>query len=251
MEARSRLEIDPLGRLSFISSRMQVVGFDAEIVILGKVQGTTIKGTVRAGSLFQSFERYLPPDALMGDELSPQARIPGLRVGQEWTVPVYSPLRFSDNRNPVEILHAKVEGYESIPSGDESVLALAVVYRSDSGSILGGSQSPRGKLWVAEDGTVLKQTAYLFGSQLTFERASGEAASKILQESSERASKFDERNRSRRRMRGAYGAPPSAPAVSSSEPTTHTSRRGTDVSGEPSGASENRQAAPAGEGRER
>ena len=97
-------------------------GHEAEIIIQGKVQGTTLKGTVRAGSFSQPFERYLPPDALMGDELSPQARMPGLHVGQEWTVPVYSPLRFSENRNPVEVLHAKVEGYESVPADDESVL---------------------------------------------------------------------------------------------------------------------------------
>jgi hypothetical protein len=261
MDARSRLEIDPIGRLSFISSRMRVDGHDAEINIQGKVQGTTLKGTVRAGSFSQPFERYLPPDALMGDELSPQARMPGLRVGQEWTVPVYSPLRFSENRNPVDVLHAKVEGYETVAADDESVLTLAVVYRSDSGSILSGGQAPRGKMWVSEDGTVLKQTAYIFGSQLTFERARGKRAEDIAGEIDDRVRRFDQVDREKRRRtpRETYppvGAPKQtppanssesresktaqSPAVSSAEPEEHTSKRGSDAVDIPSSSGQSR-----------
>ena len=149
---------------------MRVIGHEVTIRIRGRVVGSTLTGTIESGGMIRPFDRYLPPDALMGDELSPQARMPGLKIGQQWTVPVYSPLRFSDNRDPVEVLQAKVEGQESVVIGDESVMTLAVVYRTDSGSILGASQAPRGKLWVADDGTVLKQTTHLLGSQLTFLR---------------------------------------------------------------------------------
>jgi hypothetical protein len=182
MDALSRIEIDPLGRLSQIYSSLSPVGHKTGVVIRGRVRGTTLTGEVRSGTMSQPFERYLPPNALFGDELSPQARMPGLRLGQEWTVPVYSPLRFSDSRNPVEILHAKVEDRESVVIGDESVLTSVVVYRSDPGSIHGGAQTPRGRLWVADDGTVLKQTSRLFGSQLTFLRASPGRAAQILEE---------------------------------------------------------------------
>jgi hypothetical protein len=180
MAARSRLEIDPLGRLSGIYSSVRADAYPAEIVIRGRVDGSLLRGTVRSGLLNQPFERYLPPDALMGDELSPQGRMPGLRIGQEWTVPVYSPLRFSDNRNPIEILHAKVEGKELVTQGEEPVLAMVVVYRTDSGSILGAAQTPRGKLWVTEDGTVVKQTARIFGSNLTFVRVDEKRAKEIM-----------------------------------------------------------------------
>ena len=181
MDATSRLEIDPLGRLSGIYSQVGASGYpSAEIRIRGKVEGSRLIGTVRWGTNSQPFERYLPPDALMGDELSPHGRMPGLRIGQEWTVPVYSPLRFSDNRNPIEILHATVEGRELVHQGEDSVLALTVVYRTDSGSILGGSQTPRGKLWVKDDGTVVKQTTRLFGSNLAFVRADEQRTKEIL-----------------------------------------------------------------------
>ena len=180
MDAYSRLEIDPLGRLAGIYSTLNPVTYDTGIVIRGRVQGTTLSGEVRSGILVQPFERYLPPNALLGDELSPQAGMAGLRIGQEWTVPVYSPLRFSDSRNPVEILHAKVEDRESVVIDEESVLTSVVVYRSDSGSILGGAQTPRGKLWVKDDGTVVKQTTRLFGSNLAFVRADEQRTKEIL-----------------------------------------------------------------------
>ena len=128
-----------------------------------------------------------------------------------------------ENRNPVEILHAKVEGYESVPVGDESVLTLTVIYRSDSGSILGGGQTPRGKLWVAEDGTVLKQTAYLFGSQLTFERASGERTEEIHKESYARSAEFDRHDQARRVIRNRGGGRGAfLPPVNPKEPPAAT-----------------------------
>jgi hypothetical protein len=129
--------------------------------------------------------------------------MPGLRIGQEWTVPVYSPLRFSDSRNPVEILHAKVEDRESVVIGEEPVLTSVVVYRSDSGAILGGAQTPRGKLWVADDGTVLKQSTRLFGSQLTFLRAEPKRVEQILAE----AETVQKRMGSRSRRLRQSGAP--------------------------------------------
>ncbi|MEX2138921.1 MAG: hypothetical protein WD894_06640 [Pirellulales bacterium] len=203
MDANSRLEIDPLGRLSGIYSKVRAEGYPAaEIVIRGKVEGTTLTGTVRSGLLNQPFERYLPPDALMGDELSPQGRMPGLRIGQEWTVPVYSPFRFSDNRNPIEILHAKVEDQEWVPQGEESILTLVVVYRTDSGSILGGAQTPRGKLWVADDGTVVKQTTRLFGSELAFIRPDEKRTNEILALAKPLSDKMELERRWRRHGRG-------------------------------------------------
>jgi hypothetical protein len=118
---------------------------------------------------------------------------------------VYSPLRFSDNRNPIEILHAKVEGKEVVAQGEDSIQALAVVYRIDSGSILGGAQTPRGKMWVAEDGTVVKQTARMFGSDLTFVRADAERTKKILALAKPLSERMEWERRGRRHDRGPGG----------------------------------------------
>lgn len=185
MDVDSMIEISPLGRLTSFRSSLRASGVPEAMVVRGRVKDSSLKITVETGSMRQELpERFLPHDALVGDELSPQGRMPGLRVGQTWTVPVYSPLRPSTT--PVEILQAKVEGYETLLVGEEPRTFLSVVYRADSGSILGGGRPPRSKLWVAGDGTVMKQVTNVFGSNLTFVRASDARAEEIVRAAQER-----------------------------------------------------------------
>src|SRR5436309_2171720 len=139
-----------------------------EIVMQGVVEGSQLKLRVDAGDMSYNTERYMPRDALVGDELSPQARLPGLHAGQSWTVPVYNPLRPPDS--PMEILQAKVEGHESLNWDGANVDTLLVVYRADSGSAYGASRAARGKMWVDGTGTVLRQEIDLLGSKLAFMR---------------------------------------------------------------------------------
>ena len=56
-------------------------------------------------------EIQLPSDALLSDILSPQMRLPGLRLNQTWTVPVYSP--FMPDK-PLEIIRATVERHGAL-----------------------------------------------------------------------------------------------------------------------------------------
>jgi hypothetical protein len=206
MDAESRLDIDPLGRLSMFRSTIHTSGEMEPVVIRGQVNGPTLRISIEAGKL-DPIVRDLPATALVGDELAPQARLPDLHVGQRWTIPVYSPLRSPNSADPVEVLQATVEGYESVQIGDESRLAMAVVYRSDSGSILAGSRSPRGKLWVADDGTVLKQISYVLGSRLQFVRASPARAKEIVRAASRRwgTVEMEDEESSRVRLPGVDG----------------------------------------------
>ena len=96
----------------------------------------------------------LPPKALLSDALSPQTQLPGFAPARRWTVPVYSPLWPA---KPLEIIYATVDGTEPVLWNGAVEDAWLVVYRSEPGSGAGSSQSPRGKLWVRRDGTVLKQ----------------------------------------------------------------------------------------------
>lgn len=168
MDAYSRMEIDPLNRLSGFRSSIHVGDVPGEIVMQGIIDGSQLKLRVDAGEMSYNTERYMPRDALIGDELSPQARLPGLHVGQSWTVPVYNPLRPPDS--PMEILQATVEGHEMLNWSRTSVDTLTVVYRADSGSTFGAARLPRGKLWVDRSGTVLRQEVELLGAKLAFVR---------------------------------------------------------------------------------
>ena len=128
------------------------------------------------------FDRLVVPlssNALLSDAFSPQwqTQLPDLREGQFWSVPVYNPLWPSDH--PLEILRATVEGTEPICWNGITVGTRLVVYRSESGSGDGGSQKPRGKLWVRRDGAVLRQQGMLFDSTITFVRLADEEAAAV------------------------------------------------------------------------
>jgi hypothetical protein len=100
-----------LGRLVSFESRVRIAEIRDAIKISGQVEGSTLTITVRSGDIPTTVECYLPPNALMSDELSPQAMIPALRVGQRWTVPLYSPFR--PPNSPMEILHAWVSNTQA------------------------------------------------------------------------------------------------------------------------------------------
>jgi hypothetical protein len=115
----------------------------------------------------------LPPDALVGDSLSPRSELRNLHVGQQWTIPVYRP--FPPN-SPVQILLAKVEKSEFIEWNGDLVETYLVVYQDEAGSGLGAARQPIGRTWVQPDGNVLRQEMMLSSLKFTFERIPPEQA---------------------------------------------------------------------------
>ena len=167
LDKRSRLAVDPLGRLVEFESRVRLADDADAIKVQGKIEGSTIHLTVQSGEITATLSRSLSPNALVSDELSPQVRMPGLRVGQTWTVPLYSPFRAA--ASPLEILQAVVEREDRVHWDGRTVNARVIVYRGDSGSGLAGGET-RGKMWVREDGVVLRQEVAVFKSPLQFQR---------------------------------------------------------------------------------
>ena len=168
MDAKNTTLIDPLGRLSGFKSEVRIKPLDDVINMQGTVEGTQLKLEIHTGGLAYETEAHVPQDALLSDALSPRTQLPGLRAGQTWTVPVYSPLR--PPNNPLEILQATVTGAQPIVWNDRTVETWLVVYRSDPGHGLGSDERPRGRLWVRRDGTVLKQQVMIFNSTMIFVR---------------------------------------------------------------------------------
>ena len=180
MDAQSRLEIDPLDRLAGFESKVRLANIPDAIRMTGTIDGSQLKLAVQSGDFAYRTEKYLPPDALVGDELSPQAQLPGLRKGQTWTMPIYSPFR--PPNSPLDILQATVERDDSIVWDGENHSTLLVVYRSEAGSGVLSPQEPRGKLWVRRDGMVLKQEVNVFNSRLHFVRLSMADGVKLIDE---------------------------------------------------------------------
>jgi hypothetical protein len=168
MDTESTLILDAEGRLTNFSSALHLPPTRNVVSLQGVVAGTQLSLTIHSGSFSYTTECYLPPNALAGDSLSPQACLPGLRQGQTWSAPSYSPLR--PPNEPIEILKAKVEGLEpSVWNGRPESVWL-VVFRADPGFGMGEDKTVRGRLWVRTDGTVLRQQIMVFDCVLTFVR---------------------------------------------------------------------------------
>jgi hypothetical protein len=178
MDAQSRLEIDPLHHLVGFESKVRLANIPNAIRMHGAVDGSKLKLAVQSGDFSYRTEKYLPPDALVGDELSPQALLPNLRRGQTWTMPVYSPFR--PPSSPVDILKATVERDDNTVWHGKTYPTKVVVYRSDAGSGVLSAHEARGKLWVREDGLVLRQDVNVFNSRLSFLRLSADDGTKLI-----------------------------------------------------------------------
>ncbi|MBL9124787.1 MAG: hypothetical protein JNG90_14210 [Planctomycetaceae bacterium] len=168
LSAKAAFEIDPLGRLLGFSSTLAMSLLPEPIHVQGNVEKTALKLTLRSGDFVYRTESFLPHDSLLTDALSPQSRLPGLRVGQTWLVPLYSP--FHPRTHPLEALEAVVETEEPLAWHGRLVETLVVVYYSEQGGRLAGAKEARGRMWVRQDGAVLQQEAPLLNSVLRFVR---------------------------------------------------------------------------------
>jgi hypothetical protein len=181
VEAVSELVFDPLGKLSRFTSQLQYPGIEPF-----KVQGTIDGPRMTISMHWRDFntDRSIPtPRAMLRDEFSPQTHLPGLRHGQEWTVDVFSPMH--PGADPLETLHARVEGRQPIPWNGGSVQAWLVVYRAPSKADPEGEV--RGKTWVHPDGEVLRQEARFSNATVAFRRLPDERAGELAEQARARS----------------------------------------------------------------
>jgi len=171
LEAAGRMKIDRNGHLRQFQSLVQVPNTKQRVKLEGSISDNNkVVVSLEAGGIHYETDRHLPDNVSIGDELSPQATMPGLYPGRTWTVPIYSPLR--PGHKPMEILHAKVEGQETLHFDDQLVTTDIVNYRSD----FGDHHPPRSRMWVEPRGRVLKHEAVILGSKLQFVRCPDEVA---------------------------------------------------------------------------
>ena len=169
-DARGSLLIDAQGQLERFNSTVDLPGGHDKVFLDGTVEDGHVHILIRARDMRYETSRYLPSHIMIGDELSPQATLPGLYEGRRWTVPVYSPLRAG--KSAIEVLHAEVSGEETMFWEDHLVRVNLVSYRDDPSN----HHEPKTRLWVDRSGRVLKQESAVLGSKLTFLRRSDEAA---------------------------------------------------------------------------
>lgn len=174
LDARGRLSIDPKGNLESFSSVVDLPAAADRVFLDGRIDDGEVTVDVRAHGMNYSVSRHLPRHITIGDELSPQATMPGLYQNRQWTVPVYSPLR--PGQAPIQILHAKVAGEESMFWNDTLVRCDVVHYSDDPAR----HREPKCRLWVDRGGKVLKQESLMLGAKLVFMRRSDADAEDLV-----------------------------------------------------------------------
>ena len=184
MDVQSVLTIDGLGKLLRFDSRVQLEPLQNILRMQGIADGQQLHVEIRSGSFSYSCDVSMPQHAMLNDALSPLARLPHLAAGQSWAVPAINPLR--PTANLVEVLRATVEEKEPIFWDKEIRDAWLVVYRGDPGAGFGATPANRGKIWVLDDGTVIKQEARIFDSILRFVRMSGPETARLVKEQNQR-----------------------------------------------------------------
>ncbi|NLF09216.1 MAG: hypothetical protein GX594_14755 [Pirellulaceae bacterium] len=179
IDARSVLSVDSFGHLICFESSLRLNNIDELIGMRGTVDQGQIQVKIRAGGLSLEREFPYPANALPNDFFSPQAALPGLYAGRSWSVPVYSPL--IPSKNPIKIVHAKVEGLVPITHGDVVENVWLVVYRNDTGGDSGNQRDQLGKLWVRRDGAVIKQQAKFSNTTVTFVRMDQQRTEELIE----------------------------------------------------------------------
>ncbi len=170
LDTTGELWLSSEGHLEEFVSKVFLPELGQRVIIRGAVEGDDVDVTVRSREFVYETSRKLPETGMLGDELSPQATLPGLTVGRRWTVPVYNPLSFTGS--PLSVLHAHVEGAVTLFWEDRIVRPLLVAYRDDPAAY----KEPRARLWVDRDGKVLQQESKILGSTLTFIRRTDDDA---------------------------------------------------------------------------
>lgn len=180
LDVSNCLTTTPQGKLTGFRSKLWLRPFTESIEIVGRLQGNRLTLEATYGAVKYATEALVPADALPTDALSPQSALPGLRLGQAWRLPSFSPLRLPSAA--LEMIEAAVEAEDTISWGGDVSRVFVVAYRAEAGFQGLGSQ-PLGRLWVRADGTVLQQEFLFLDRLLRFVRMTpGQAAALRLPE---------------------------------------------------------------------
>ncbi|MDA0659874.1 MAG: hypothetical protein O2931_08320 [Planctomycetota bacterium] len=167
IKASSRLEFDAQSSLQKFTTDIVLQDTSTVLKVEGQVAGNQL--TVRVllppedvshdwRELIRRTITFRPTDRLASD-FSPSWRYSKLKVGDEWTLPIY---RLFPPNNPIQMVRASVQNEELLEWNGESVMAKVILLMPHSGhSPTVSQQQQLGRMWVNQEGTVLQQEARL------------------------------------------------------------------------------------------
>jgi hypothetical protein len=168
LDIRSAFTLDTLKNLSSFTTKVRINDLPLVMRVTGKVDGPELKLRIQTGEVTHDFSYPVPSTAMLTSELIPDPKLLQIYVGRKWQQELYSPFR--PPGNSLEIMQAEVVEEVEIEHRGERVRSRKIEYRSLSAAGVAADNNRRAVVWVADDGTVLRQDVYLMDAKLRFER---------------------------------------------------------------------------------
>lgn len=179
LDMRNRTALDTLGDLSTFDTSVSLNDMSA-IRMKGQVKGANLEVRMHYGETPYAFDYPLKADSLLSSDLTPDAKLLSVYVGRKWQKEVSNP--FGGPNGAVELVEAEVMDRETILMDNKLVKTHRIEYRTLSSAGVSSANRRRATLWVAEDGTVLREEISLMDVLLRFDRVDNEAAEKMASE---------------------------------------------------------------------
>jgi hypothetical protein len=168
VDTRTRMVLDSLGNLSNFETKVRLNDLPLMMRVLGRVDGPELRLKIQSGEITHEMSYPVPSQMLLTNELIPEPKLLQIYVGRKWQQEVFSPFR--SPTNSMEIMQAEVVEEGPMIHNGTTTLARKIEFRSLTGAGVAADNTLRAVIWVAEDGTVLRQDIYLMSAKLRFVR---------------------------------------------------------------------------------
>lgn len=168
LDTRTRLTLDSFGTLSSFDTKVQVNDLPLIVKIFGRVDGPNLDVRFLSGGVSHEVSFPFPNTKQIDGELIPEPKLLQIYVGRKWQVEMFS--LFRPPNDALTLLQAEVVSEETIRHGERMVRTKLIEYRDLSSAGVSVEHTLRAAVWVADDGTVLRQDFYLINTKLRLER---------------------------------------------------------------------------------
>lgn len=180
LDTRTALVLDSLNQLSSFDTKVWLNDLPLLMKVEGRVEGPELVFKIQSGEVTHVAKYPVPSGALMASELMPESKLLHMYVGRAWKQEVYSPFR--PLGDAMEIVQAEVVEETVLQHHGKSTRARKIEYRALPGAGVAANNTLRAAVWVADDGTVLRQDVYWTDTKLRFERSTEPKMIKLAEE---------------------------------------------------------------------
>jgi hypothetical protein len=169
LDTRTAIVLDSLGTLSSFDTKVRLNNLPLVMKVQGRVEGPELRVKIQSGEVTHELSYPVPTKSLSANELIPEPKLLQVYVGRKWQQEVFSPFR--PPTGSMEILQAEVVEEGILEQQGQTTTARKIEFRTLSAAGVAADNTLRAVVWVAEDGTVLRQDMYLMTAKLRFERS--------------------------------------------------------------------------------